>query len=141
MTTNVDKRVVSKMKENSVNLTEAEWRVMECLWERSPLTGRDVTELMSERCGWSRSTTLTLLSRMEAKGAVAGDSATGKKAFYPLICREDAALQETEDFLDRVYKGSLSLLVSSLTRKQSLPQQEIDELYAILKEMEAHHGD
>ena len=65
---------------------------------------------MQQRCGWSRSTTLTLLSRMEAKGAVAGESEGGKKAFRPLVCREDAALQETEDFLERVYKGSLSLM-------------------------------
>lgn len=126
------------MDDHRINLTSAEWSVMECLWERSPLTGRDLTERMREHCGWSRSTTLTLLSRMEAKGAVAGDSDTGKKAFYPLVCREDAALQETEDFLERIYKGSVSLMVSALTRKQSLSQKEIDELYAILKEMEAN---
>lgn len=126
------------MVEHNINLTSAEWSVMECLWERSPLTGREVTEQMHERCGWSRSTTLTLLSRMETKGAVVGDTEIGKKSFRPLVCREDAALQETEDFLGRVYKGSLSLMVSSLTRKQSLPQEEIDELYALLKELEAN---
>lgn len=124
------------MSRQHINLTAAEWSVMECLWERAPLTGREVTELMRERCGWSRSTTLTLLSRMEAKGAVTGESDIGKKAFRPLICREDAAQQETEDFLGRVYKGSLSLMVSSLTHKQQLSQREIDELYAILKELE-----
>ena len=128
------------MNGNSISLTAAEWSVMECLWEKSPLTGREVTELMKARCGWSRSTTLTLLSRLEAKSAVAGSSDTGKKAFFPLICREDAALQETEDFLERVYKGSLSLMVSSLTRRQPLSQKEIDELYAILKETEANNG-
>lgn len=126
------------MSEQNTNLTSAEWSVMECLWEHSPLTGREVTELMRERCGWSRSTTLTLLSRMEAKGAVAAEADTGKRSFHPLVCREDAALRETETFLGRVYKGSLSLMVSSLTRKQSLSQKEIDELYAILKEMEAN---
>lgn len=125
------------MNDQSVNLTSAEWRVMECLWDHAPRTGREVTELMQEQCGWSRSTTLTLLSRMEAKGAVAGNNDSGKKAFYPLVSREDAALQETESFLDRVYKGSLSMMVSSLTRKQSLSKREIDELYAILKGMEA----
>ena len=99
------------MAEHNINLTSAEWSVMECLWERSPLTGREVTAQMHERCGWSRSTTLTLLSRMETKGAVVGDTEIGKKSFRPLVCREDAALQETEDFLGRVYKGSLSLML------------------------------
>ncbi len=50
--------------------------------------------------------------------------------------REEAVLQETEDFLDRVYQGSLSLMVSALTKKQALPQEEIDALYAMLQEME-----
>lgn len=124
------------MDKQNISLTAAEWSVMECLWERSPLTGREATELMHTRCGWSRSTTLTLLSRMEAKEAVRGDTDSGVKSFRPLIRREDAALQETEDFLDRVYKGSVSLMVSSLTKKQALSQEEINELYAILREME-----
>ena len=129
------------MDERNINLTSAEWSVMECLWEHSPLTGREVTERMHEEHGWSRSTTLTLLARMEAKGAVAGDTGSGKKEFSPLVCREDAALQEAESFLERVYKGSLSMMVSSLTRRQQLSQKEIDELYAILKESEAQKDD
>ncbi len=124
------------MSKQNINLTLAEWDVMECLWERAPLTGREVTEQMEERCDWSRSTTLTLLSRLEAKGAIIADSKTGIKTFSPLICREEVALKETEDFLDRVYKGSLSLMVSSLTKKQSLSKSEIDELYAILEKFE-----
>ena len=91
--------------------------------------------------GWTRSTTLTMLRRLEAKGAVAGDTEGELKTFRPLIAREEVAAQETENLLDRVYKGSLSLLVSSLTRKQSLPQNEIDELYAILREMEGKNHD
>ena len=51
--------------------------------------------------------------------------------------REDAALRETEDFLGRVYHGSLCMMVSSLTQRQTLPQEEIDGLYALLREMEA----
>lgn len=124
------------MNTENISLTSAEWSVMECLWERSPLTGREVTELMHESCGWNRSTTLTLLRRMEAKGAVAGDTESGIKLFRPLLHREDAALRETEDFLGRVYKGSLSLMVSSLTKKQSIPQEEIEELYALLQKLE-----
>ena len=120
-----------------MELTNAEWKLMEGLWERSPLTGRELTERMQTQCGWSRSTTLTLLSRMELKGAVTADSSGGKKAFSPLLSREAAAMQETENFLDRVYKGSVGLMVSALTHKQALSREEIEELYAILKETEA----
>ena len=124
------------MKDKQIALTEAEWSVMECLWEKSPRTGRETVAWLEQKMGWTRSTTLTMLRRLEAKGAVAGDANGEPKTFRPLIAREDAAHQETENLLDRAYKGSLSLLVSAFTRKQSLPQKEIDELYAILREME-----
>lgn len=130
------------MKGDGVGLTQAEWSVMECLWEAGPLTGREVIQRMEQRCGWSRSTTLTLLSRLEHKGAVASVTAErGPKVFSPLLRREDAALGETRDFLDRVYQGSLSLMVSALTKKQALSREELDELYALLKGLEEERHD
>lgn len=124
------------MKKRKISLTDAEWSVMECLWEKSPRTGRETVDWLNKRMGWTRSTSLTLLRRLEEKGAVVGDTQNGLKAFRPLITKEDVAVQETENLLDRAYKGSLSLLVSSLAKKQTLPQEEIDELYAILQKME-----
>lgn len=129
------------MNEKNLTLTEAEWTVMECLWEKSPRTGRETVAWLDQKMGWTRSTVLTMLRRLEAKGAVAGDTEGELKTFRPLIAREDVAVRETENLLDRAYKGSLSLLVSSLTKKQSLPQNEIDELYAILREMEGKKDD
>lgn len=129
------------MKKEHINLTEAEWSVMECLWEHSPRTGREVTQDLAEKEGWNRSTTLTLLSRLESKGAVSSNSEGSKKMFSAVLQREDAAMRETEDFLSRVYKGSLSLLVSSMTKKKALSQNEINELYAMLKELEGGDED
>ena len=129
------------MSEQSINLTEAEWSVMECLWEKSPRTGREVTQYLEKKSGWNRSTTLTLLSRLEAKGAVISNSADNPKSFSAALMREDAAQHETEGFLSRVYRGSLSLMVSSMTKKQALSKAEIDELYAMLKELEGGRAD
>ena len=123
------------MRHKNINLTEAEWSVMECLWKDSPLTGRKITDSMEQKMGWNRSTTLTLLRRLEEKGAVVSDNQGPKKLFYPNALREDAAIQETESFLERVYGGSVSLLVSAMTKKQALSKAEIDELYAMLKEL------
>ena len=122
-----------------IDLTEAEWQVMETLWTASPRTGREITDGLHEKKGWSRSTTLTLLRRLEDKDAVRGVTEGGMKHYSPLIGREDAALRETEHLLERIYQGSVSMMVSSLARKQTLPQEEIDKLYAILREMEEEH--
>ena len=124
-----------------MELTGAEWDVMECLWDASPRTGRELTQAMAARRGWSRSTTLTLLRRLETKGAVTAQEGDGVRRFSPAVRRKDAALREAESFLDRVYKGSVSLLVSALTQKQALSRREIDELYAILQQAEKEAED
>ena len=127
------------MSAENIHLTSSEWHVMEFLWDHTPCTGREATSCLEKTMGWSRSTTLTLLRRLESKGAVASDTDHGKKSFRPLVKRDAAVLQETKHFLHRVYHGSLSLMVSSLTQKQALPQEEIDALYALLRELEEHH--
>ena len=129
------------MEGESVNLTPAEWQVMEYLWERGEATGRETTERLEASKGWSRSTTLTLLHRLEMKGAVKSGLKDGKKTFLPALRRDDAALRETESFLQRVYNGSLSLMVSSFTKNQSISKTELDGLYALLRDMEEKQYD
>lgn len=130
------------MAAERISLTQAEWSVMECLWQAGALTGREVTQRMEKSCGWSRSTTLTLLSRLENKGALEGISGEkGPKVFSPLLKREDAALGEAKHFLNRVYQGSLSLMVSALTQKQALSREEVDELCQLLKGLEEERHD
>ena len=124
------------MEKQKINLTEAEWNIMECLWEQNPKTGREIVKQLQVQKGWSRSTILTLLRRLEEKEAVGSESTGALKQFYQLITRESAAMQETKDFLQRVYNGSLGMMVSAFTKKQNLSKSEIDELYAILNELE-----
>ncbi len=122
-------------------LTSAEWSVMEHLWEQGSLTGREATERMEAQLGWNRSTTLTHLRRMEGKGTVKSTQQDGVKTYFPVLSREDAALQETQGFLRRVYNGSLSMMMSALTKKERLSQEEIDALYALLDGLEGKEHD
>lgn len=121
---------------DSINLTPAEWNLMECLWIEEKRTGREVIDFLKERVGWSKSTTLTMLRRMTEKGLIACDESGEVRRYSALVNREEAVLQETDDFLNRVYRGSVGLMMSTLTKKQSLSKEEIQELYDILKEAE-----
>lgn len=129
------------MELNETLLTATEWKLMECLWEKHPRTGREAIDFMSENAHWSRSTTLTMLRRMSEKGVIDCAEKDGIKVYSPLIRREDAATRETDDFLGRVYKGSVSMMMSAITKKQELTKEEIDQLYAILHEAEVKKGD
>lgn len=119
-----------------LDLTPAEWTLMECLWDRAPQTGRELTQQMQRATGWNRSTTLTLLRRLREKGAVSCNAEGKTQLFSPAISRSDAAVQQTKDLLGRVYHGSLPLLVSAMTQEQRLSRSEIDELCALLRQME-----
>lgn len=124
------------MGRDLLDLTEAEWKLLECLWDFSPRTGRETVDYMSKHVGWTRSTTLTMLRRMTEKGLISCDESGAVLTYSPLVRREEAVHRETESFIDRVYKGSVSLLINSLTEKQKLSKQDIEELYAILRRAE-----
>lgn len=122
-------------------LSEAEWNIMESLWEYSPKVGSQIVADMAERTGWSRSTTLTMLRRMHEKGMISCRDNGQMKAYAPLIEREVAVKRETESFLNRVYHGSISMLVSGFVEKQKLSREELSELRQILdKAEEERHG-
>lgn len=123
-----------------LTLTHGEWNLMECLWEKAPRTGREAVEDLEQRVGWSRSTTLTTLRRMTEKGIVRCEEEAGVKVYTPLIRREDAVLRETDDFLSRVYHGSVTMMMNAITQKQKLSKEELDELYSILKQAEGGSG-
>ena len=124
------------MEHEEKQLTPTEWHLMECLWEKSPRTGREAVEYMKDNMGWSRSTTLTMLRRMSEKGVIACDESDGVKVYAPMLRREDAAQRETDSFLSRVYNGSISTFMNAITRKQKLTRAEIDELYSIIRQAE-----
>ena len=124
------------MEPNEKILTPTEGHLMECLWEHAPRTGREATEYMAASQGLSRYTTLTLLRRMSAKGFIGCEEENGVNVYSPLIARSEAAVRETDSFLSRVYRGSVSTLLSALTQRQNLSRAEIDELYDIIRKAE-----
>lgn len=115
-----------------VNLSDGEWKLMNRLWESAPMTITQLTAALREETGWEKHTVITMLSRLEGKGAVRHDGKT-PKGFSPLLPRQDAERQETEHFLERVYRGRLGLMMSAMVDNNALTQEDIDELTAILE--------
>jgi len=119
-----------------VNLTNSEWYVLDCLWERPSMTVMELAAALKERLGWAKSTTITTLRRMEDKGLVRCQ-VQGRTRHYTANCRRDQAVRgETRSFLDKVYRGSVGLMVSALAQDKALSKAEIDELYEILRKAE-----
>ena len=116
-----------------VNLSDSEWKLMNRLWEFAPRTITELTAAVKAETGWSKNTVITMLSRLEAKGAIRHEEGVRAKQYFPAIPREDAAIAETESFLSKVYGGSLGLMVSNLVENRALTEADIAELSAILE--------
>ena len=53
-----------------LNLSDSEWKLMNRLWSDAPMTITELTAAMRDETGWSKNTVITMLSRLESKGAV-----------------------------------------------------------------------
>ena len=121
---------------NGVKLTASEWNVLSCLWESSPRTVMQLVADLGDRVGWAKSTTITTLRRMEEKELVRVEHAGKGKLYAPAVEREQAVIAETRSFLDRVYQGSVGLMMSAMAQRRELSAGEVAELRAILDQME-----
>ena len=120
------------MSDKQITLSAGEWQIMEALWRHAPQTVMELVHALAPETGWSKSTIVTMVGRLEAKGAIAYTHGGKARLYTPAVSREQAALRETESLLHRVYRGSVGMMVSTLADCRGLSQSDIDELSAIL---------
>jgi predicted transcriptional regulator len=119
----------------SVAITEAEWDIMELLWEQSPRTSQEIVSLLEEGRGWKRATVVTLLARLTAKGALATEPQGNRFLYTPIVQRSACVAEETRSFLDRMFGGTLQPLVAHVAEHHSLTKKDIAELKALLDQI------
>ncbi len=122
---------------SAVDITESEWYVLDVLWDHSPRTAKELTDVLKNSIGWSRSTTLTMLRRMTEKGLLICEKESAQpQMYYTMLSGDEVRLRETEHFLKRVYRGSISMMLSAMTDGNKLSDTEIAELYEVLHQAE-----
>ena len=121
---------------DEIKLSASEWNVLNCLWRDSPRTVMQLVAELEQAVGWAKSTTITTLRRMEEKGLVRAEQTGRGKSYTPTVEREQAATAETHSFLDRVYQGSVGLMMSAMARRQELSAVEVAQLRAILDQID-----
>ena len=114
-----------------IDLSNSEWKLLNRLWQTAPMTITELTAALKDDTGWTKNTIITMLSRLEGKGAVRHEEGQRAKRYFPVVDREDAIKAETETFLDKV--GGLGLLMNAMVEKNALTEDDIAELSAILE--------
>ena len=117
---------------NSFFISEAEYQVMKLIWDRAPVSTKEVTEILADESSWKPKTIQTLLSRLVKKGAI-GYKKEGRVFVYtPLIKEEDYVEQESSSFLNKFYDDALNSMVVNFLEQDKLTENDINELKKIL---------
>jgi predicted transcriptional regulator len=116
-------------------ISEAEYAVMEALWEQSPLTATEVSDKVARQRGWSLPTVKTLLSRLVAKKAVATEPDGRRYLYTPTIERTDYVGSESRRLVDRLFGGRAAPLVAHLVEAEALTEDDIAEIERLIREL------
>ncbi|MBQ9299901.1 MAG: BlaI/MecI/CopY family transcriptional regulator [Clostridia bacterium] len=116
-----------------IQCTDAEWKILEVLWDRSPRTMAEITKTLAPSTGWTRHTVITLLKRMEEKGTVKVDESSPAKTYTPAVTKDEASTDQARKFLSHIFKGDASLLINQLVSSGDLTVEDMQEIIDAMK--------
>ena len=121
------------MKIEPINITPAEWDIMEVLWRQSPLSAAEIYETLRDQTDWTIKTVRSFLDRLAQKQAVRKDKIHGMIVFKPIPKRSQCLLQESRSFLQRFFQGNPVSLVRHFVEQETLSEEDVVRLQALLE--------
>ena len=114
------------------SITDAEQEIMEVVWKSGAIPSTEIVKQVKSVTGWKDNTIYTLLSRLAKKDMIFIDKGVSPNVCTPLITRQKYRSVERKSFIQKVYNGSLSLMLANIIEEENLTRQDIDRLKKIL---------
>ncbi len=115
-----------------MQISDAEWVVMNLIWESQPVDARFVIDQLAESNDWSAATIKTMLHRLVKKGALT-HQADGKRYLYRAkVRRSDCVRHASGSFLKRVFGGQAAPALLHFVKNSKLSADEVAQLRALL---------
>ena len=109
---------------------ESEYRFCLILWENEPISSGKLSELCKEKLGWSKTTTYTVIKRLQERGVVKNENTI----VTSLISKEEAQVAELEELVEKRFEGSLPAFIAAFARSKKLSADEVEEIRRIIGE-------
>lgn len=119
-----------------MKLSDAEWTVMNALWEKSPANARAVLEHCEAETAWAYTTVKTLLARLVDKGALSVSKRANTSVYEPLVSRTEARHSALRSLLDKAFDGAFGPLLQHMVSDEKLSKRDRRELNSKLEELE-----
>lgn len=121
-----------------MKLFDSELKVMEVLWEEGAVPARRVVEVLSQRVGWNKNTTYTVIKKCVEKGAVRREEP--EFLCTPLVERADVQREETNALIDKMFGGSSELFFSAFLRQRGIGEDDARQLLQLIREKDGQNG-
>ncbi len=121
-------------------LTEAEWEIIQVVWERQPCAAPTVQEELVVRKKWTYSTVKTLMDRMVAKGLLTTERIRNLILYRAAIGRQEAQRGELLKTVKRAFGGAFTPMMQFMVENDTLSQRELDELESLIQKKRKNEG-
>jgi BlaI family penicillinase repressor len=115
-----------------LQISDAEWAVMEPIWAAGACTAADVIKTLRATHDWNHSTIRTLLARLVVKGALAYDVDGSRYIYRAIVTRQRCVRQEGRSFLEKAFGGDVAALVTHFVEESPLDRDQIEQLRRLL---------
>ncbi len=111
-----------------VKISEAEFEVMQIIWEKKKTTSFEIIENLKHK-KWSDNTVRTLIKRLYKKGAIDILKKEGKTFTYiPKIRESEYQKKEGNRFLNKVFRGSMENMLLNFVKQEKLSKEDLEKL-------------
>jgi BlaI family penicillinase repressor len=117
-------------------ISDAEWVVMEVIWQQHPITALEVVQKLAPARQWQDQTIRTMLRRLIDKGAIKYTVEGKAYSYEPAVSREQCVRVESRSFLERVFGGAAKPLLVQMVQDADLSREDISELKRLLAKKE-----
>ena len=121
------------MTKRDCELTEAEWAIIQVVWEHQPCAAPTVQEELAEHKQWTYSTVKTLMDRMVGKGLLTTRRIRNLILYRSAVSRADAQQGELMRTVKRAFGGAFTPMMQFMLDSDALSPEEIGELQAMIR--------
>jgi len=121
------------MATRKYELTEAEWDIIQVVWEYEPCAAPTVQEELAARKKWTYSTVKTLMDRMVVKDLLTTERIRNLILYRSAISRREAQRGELMRTVKRAFGGAFTPMMQFMLESDALSQQEIAEMETMIK--------
>ena len=114
-------------------ISDAEWVVMQVLWQKDAATANEVVAALEKSTDWKPKTIHTLLRRLVHKRALEFERRGREHLFKPLVSATECERAATRSFLSRFFGDELAPFLARFVEHEKLKPAEIEELKKILE--------